>query len=386
MTRSRRACAAIAAAVVLGATPAAADRAAPRARGRDATRTATAIADLNAQRSANGIPAGLVEDPTLTADCALHDAYMAANHELTHVEVPGQPGYTAAGAYAGESSVLTQGPGWTHGDPYDDAPLHLDQLLAPALARLGSADADGYSCTTTFPGWTRPAPTTPTTYTYPGPGVAVATSERASELPFTPGQLVGIPAGTLTGPYLIILAAAPGASPLDDPAMLTDVSLVGPDGSVALKTVDGMTSVPDGAPDRLAAYMAPGGFIIPLHALRPASRYKAHAIVTYAGASSSDTWHFTTVSLDPHSRLSLAGRRLRFGSRSRATITVVFTAIGRRAQASRVRIAPGHSAALRLSPGSWRACGTQPARGAYGPYRGCLHLSVTAAGAVTSTG
>ena len=111
-----------------------------------------AIALLNAQRAANGLPAGIVEDPTLTADCAAHDRYMALNHVLTHFEQPGDPGYSDGGAYAGRNSVLARGANWSESNPYETAPLHLDQLLAPRLRALGSADLDGYSCTTTFPG------------------------------------------------------------------------------------------------------------------------------------------------------------------------------------------------------------------------------------------
>ena len=43
------------------------------------------IAKLNVQRAANGIPAGLTEDPALSAACAKHDHYMALNSTLTHV-------------------------------------------------------------------------------------------------------------------------------------------------------------------------------------------------------------------------------------------------------------------------------------------------------------
>src|SRR5262249_39340634 len=129
-----------------------------------------AITTLNAQRKANGLPADIVEDPTMTAGCAAHDHYMALNHELTHFEQPGNPGYTDGGAFAGRNPVLSEGANWSDGNPYENAPLHLDQLLAPGLQSLGSADAEGFSCTTTFPGWTRPAPAVPTVYTYPGNG------------------------------------------------------------------------------------------------------------------------------------------------------------------------------------------------------------------------
>ncbi len=120
-----------------------------------AATAADAAATLNAERSANGIPAGITVDPQLSADCAAHDHYMAAGHGLTHQEVPGAAGYSTAGAYAASHSVLAEGTGWDNGNPYASAPLHLDQLLAPRLGVIGSADAAGFSCTTTFPGWTQ---------------------------------------------------------------------------------------------------------------------------------------------------------------------------------------------------------------------------------------
>src|SRR5437764_4336928 len=98
---------------------------------------------------------------------------MALNRSLTHFETPGQPGYTSGGDYAGRNSVLAQGADWSVGDPYEAAPLHLDQLLAPRLRVLGSADVDGFSCTTTFPGWTRPDPRALTVYSYPGAGGSI---------------------------------------------------------------------------------------------------------------------------------------------------------------------------------------------------------------------
>ena len=60
------------------------------------------IALLNIQRAANQLPAGITENPTWSTDCAAHDRYMASNHMLTHNEIPGNPGYSSAGAYAGK--------------------------------------------------------------------------------------------------------------------------------------------------------------------------------------------------------------------------------------------------------------------------------------------
>jgi hypothetical protein len=367
------------------------------------------LAILNQQRADNGIPPGITANSTLTQGCASHDAYMAANRTLAHTENPGSPGYTPAGAYAGANAVLTQGPGWAAGDPYNSAPLHLDQLLAPRLVVLGSADAYGYSCTTTFPGWLRPDPAKLTVYSYPGPGARIAAEETATELPFTPGQLVGIRAGTVTGPYLTVLVDAPRQSPLDNPATLTGATLTGPTGPVAVDTVDGTTPVPTGATGMtgttgttgatgmtgttgttgatgttgtsgttgtLAGYISPGGFIIPTAPLAPGSTYHAHVVVSFAGTQTPYDWTFQTSGRDPKSALTVIGTRLRFRSASAAPAAITFTRANG-AHAPQASIAPGHDVVLHLPPGSWTACALQPAQAAFIAYRQCVMLTVT---------
>jgi hypothetical protein len=341
-----------------------------------AATAATTLATLNAQRAANGLPAGIVEDPALSSGCAAHDLYMSENGGLTHVEQAGHPGYTVSGANAGQNAVLSQGAGWDTGNPYETAPLHLDQLLAPRLQVVGTADADGFSCTTTFPGWTRADPATTTIYTYPGPGATIYPSEVASELPFTPGQLVGLSSAAQTGPYLIVLADAPGQSPLGNTATLSHATLTGPHGRVAVATVDGSTPATGGSVPTLAAYLSPGGFIIPVHPLAPASTYDAHVVVDFGGTKTTHDWAFTTQGLDPASSLTVSGPRLVFQSHSAAPIRISLTrANGKHAAA--IRLAPGQSATPHLAAGSWQACGAQPARGGYTGFQRCVTLVVT---------
>ncbi len=52
--------------------------------------------DLNALRAANGLPAGIVENPAWSAGCALHMSYLALNdfEGDWHTESPSRPGYT----------------------------------------------------------------------------------------------------------------------------------------------------------------------------------------------------------------------------------------------------------------------------------------------------
>src|SRR5436305_2434021 len=154
------------------------------------------VALLNAQRAAQGIPAGIVEDPVLSDGCAKHDVYGALHGALSHSEDPALAGYTVAGDQAGQTAVLYgagAGP-WALGhDPFESSPIHIHQLLAPRLDRMGAWEAQGYGCATTLASRNRPAPPSDVTYTYPGDGATLwPAAETAAELPYTPGQMVGI--------------------------------------------------------------------------------------------------------------------------------------------------------------------------------------------------
>src|SRR5689334_21834523 len=88
---------------------------------------------VNVMRAANGIPASIAEDPTLSDGCAKHDNYGAVNHVLTHGEDASLPAYTPEGDQAGRTSVLYPdgaGPWTASSDPFETAPVHLHQLLA----------------------------------------------------------------------------------------------------------------------------------------------------------------------------------------------------------------------------------------------------------------
>jgi hypothetical protein len=341
------------------------------------------IARLNSQRAANGIPAGITEDVALSDGCRKHDAYMSLNNMLTHTEDPNNQGYTASGANAGANAVLTQGSNWDVGNPYEYAPLHLDQLLAPRLLTVGTADAFGYSCTTTFPGWTRPGPAAMTVYTYPGNGATIYPSEVARELPWTPGDLVGLTQPSRTGPTLFVLVDAPNERPEDNPATLTNVTVSGPSGPVAVRTVDGNSPLPSGAPyPTLAPYISPGGFIIPVRPLIPGTAYHAHVVVTLDHLQKAYDWSFKTRPADPHSSLTAKSGRLLFSSASHQPIRVSFTRTGGGRHAP-VLIRPGHSVRLSLAPGTWQACGRQAAGGGYGAFSQCVTVTVTGVPALT---
>jgi hypothetical protein len=253
------------------------------------------VAFLNAQRAANGIPAGIVEDLALSAGCAAHDNYGALNHVLIHDETVGNPGYSDAGKQAAQTSVLYSGGGpWTaNTNPFETAPIHLHQLLSPRLDRMGAAETQGYGCATTLASRSRPAPGANVTYTYPGDGAAGwFISQVAAEGPYTPGQQVGIPAGTRTGPYLYVSFDGPTLNPFAS-AHSTGATLTGPDGPVPVSVADNTTA-------GLANYLPTGMEVIPSSPLKTKSTYTAtvSADVTPFGGGAAipftKTWSFTT--------------------------------------------------------------------------------------------
>jgi hypothetical protein len=253
------------------------------------------VSFLNAQRAANGIPAGIVEDPALSLGCFKHDNYGATNHVLIHDEDSTKPGYSAEGKQAAQTSVLySYGGPWTaYTNPFETAPIHLHQLLAPRLDRMGAAETQGYGCATTLASRHRPPPAANVTYTYPGAGAAGwFTSQLAAEGPYTPGQQVGIPAGTRTGPYLYVSFDGPTLDPFAT-AHATGATLTGPDGPVSVRVADNTTAGLDG-------YLPTGLEVIPDSPLKTASTYTAtvSADVTPFGGGApipfTKTWSFTT--------------------------------------------------------------------------------------------
>lgn len=227
---------------------------------------AQAVAALDAQRVAHGFPAGIAEVPAWSDGCAKHHVYQELNGGgLTHQEDPSRPGYTREGADAASRAVLAAGSSWTSGNPWETAPIHLHQLLAPRLARSGAADDERYSCMTTWGGMDRPAPAGLVTYSYPGDGTTHRYAETASEAPYTPGDLVGLPQPRTTGPYLYVAVDAPqGASR----ARVVAASLTGPEGAVDLRTVDNFTP-------GLESFLPAGAELIPVDPLKPSSTYRA---------------------------------------------------------------------------------------------------------------
>lgn len=223
---------------------------------------------VSQQREANGIPGALVERPDWSADCAKHNYYEAQTGELRHSEDPSSPYYSAEGNWAAENSVLASGSSWNQGNPWEQAPIHLIQMLAPQLSEMGAAENDNHNCATTFFGYKRPAPAGLTAYSYPGNGVTgVVPSERAIESPFVPGDQVGLPQGTTTGRYLLAYLA--GVEPSDAPDVTAVATLSNSGGPVDLRVVDSTN-------EEVGGFMPqPSAFLIPAQPLKPLAAYQA---------------------------------------------------------------------------------------------------------------
>jgi hypothetical protein len=232
---------------------------------------------LSQQREANGIPGGLVERPDWSAGCAKHNYYGAQTGELRHSEDPSSPFYSAEGNWAAENSVLASGASWSQGNPWEDAPIHLIQMLAPQLSEMGAAENNNYNCATTFAGYQRSEPSGLIAYSYPGNGVSgVVPAEDAAESPLVPGDRVGLPEGTTTGRYL--LAYLSGIDPSDAPDVTATATLSAAGASVDLRVVDSTD-------EEVGGYMPqPSAFLIPAQPLKPQTAYQADVRWSMEGA------------------------------------------------------------------------------------------------------
>jgi hypothetical protein len=216
---------------------------------------------------------------------------MAQNDRLQHGEDPGTPGYSEDGDWAGRNSNLArfQGLDFNRGNPYLYAPYHLLGLLHPAMESIGAFENGQFGCHTTFPGFTRPAPAADSFYSYPGNGATIPWSEEAHESPSVPGDEVGLPEGTITGPNMEVFWRSPdGQPPLDNlvAATLRDASGNAVDVRPVGRTQNDLV-------------IQGSGFVIPAQPLRPGSSYTATATFSAPDGSRSLTgeWSFKTTAL-----------------------------------------------------------------------------------------
>lgn len=348
---------------------------------------------VNSLRAANGIPAGIVEDPALSDGCAQHDHYMAVNGVVTHYEDPSLPGYTPEGDQAARTSVLYDGgPSWSAtSDPFAAAPLHLHSLLAPRIDRMGAAEVNYLGCATTA-SLNRTPPAADATYTYPGDGaVDSPIGEDAEEAPYTPGQEVGISQGTVTGPYLLVMFDGPDVTP-SDVAKVTSASLSGPDGPVDIATVDNYTS-------GLAGLMPTGAEIIPRAPLAYLTTYTANitADVTTQGRGGpsrrfSHSWSFTTLPVPARPNTVYIASLTTLGQTVKLTVSsdapgATVEAIGPGPTVSQAVDGSGNATLKLPAPGTWEVCARSGGgQSGYAAGQDCAPVHVDGTDSTTSPG
>jgi hypothetical protein len=248
------------------------------------------VATLNAERVANGIPGGIKLNHAWTTGCMHHVRYEELNGiPWTHQEIPGKPGFTKDGQLAGGAGDQDSGlGGWDSGDPFDRLPIHLANLLAPSLHEIGAYESGSRSCVMVALGYTRQI-TTNAIYADPGPGrSSVPTSQTVhGEWPAAPGDVVGLPQGTTTGPTIYVLAAGPWLG--EAPLRLTKSSLRSSHGPVAIRVVD------PGRHPKIKPYVAPGVFfLIPVSPLRSGTTYSVAVTIRSSKTTLTKTWQFRT--------------------------------------------------------------------------------------------
>ncbi len=251
---------------------------------------------LNAERKADGLPSGIVLNTRWSIECAAHDHYLYENHLLQHPENSSQRGYSAGGAWAGTSAVLSEGANWKRGsNPWEDAPIHLDQLFAPSTSVVGIDDDHGYVAATTFVGMLRPPVSTDTIFTYPGDNEKnVPASEVADEAPFTPQQFAGIKPGRETGRQMFVYlnrAREPGQAAVT----IESASMRSTSGErVSLRWVSTTTKT-------VGPYLS-GAVLIPIKPLSGGTKYTVSVKVKDGKGTLSHTWRFTTAGKAPKRR------------------------------------------------------------------------------------
>jgi hypothetical protein len=272
--------------------------------GTSASATNQDLGYLNAERARWGLPAGILANAAWSQACAAHDAYLKDNNLLEHPEIQSNPGYSPGGNWAGTHSILAEGGAWTaQANPWEDAPIHLNQLMTPELTSVGIDASRGYDCMTTWPGITTlipapfisglPAPAFPaplgTVFTYPGNGTGgLPPAEDAGEFPFVPGKFVGIPEGTIAGRELFVYEI--GLRPV-----ITAASLLSASGPAQVKWVDANT-------EEVGGYLT-GAIVIPVAPLAANTTYTASVTLEANPAQGipavTHVWSFTTGPANP---------------------------------------------------------------------------------------
>jgi hypothetical protein len=240
-----------------------------------------ALAFVNQQRAANGIPALPLDQSLLRPECSLE------NHHIASSDVA---------AWSATTS------------PWDNAPLHQSMLYDPnATAAAYGEFGEFKSNNPTFPSsvgqwacmwftwnWEAPhAAVEPAFYAFVGDHgpSSVPAEEVAGEWPATPAEIVGLPQGATTGPNLLVYALHMGGASHIVAASLTSAAGT----PVEVRTVDGETLYQG------QHWIFPWrGAVIPVSPLQWSTSYTATvAWANTNGYVATQTFSFTTEAAPP---------------------------------------------------------------------------------------
>ena len=210
-------------------------------------------------------------------------------------------------------------------------------------------------------------------YSYPPDGqTGWRLKERADEGPFSPGDLVGLPRGTVTGPHIYIIASSfftVGGRIAE--AWMTDERGRG----VQIRHVDSTTRRGNLA---IGPYMPPGGILIPVRPLRPRTTYTVHVEFELdwdPPLRAERTFRFTTGKPHPDT-LVLSGRNgvtVRSKSRARTYVEIQRVPARKRVWSGRVRPGKFHPFRRPLrSRGNHLICWVQPETARHRESSGCV--------------
>ena len=345
---------------------------------------ASAIAFLNQQRAATGIPAVTLNQAFVTAWCPAEDT----------------------GPWSGESfRDLSPSDTWAADvSPWDAAPLHQFSMYNPLFTAAGDLNVfnqpwDGVDAATPSQacmglGDAASEPATPTFYDFVGDvgASAVPPSETVQgEGPFAPQEVVGIPEGTPTGPDLLLYAlgfppATYGCSgtcnvePLS--WSLTTAAGVAVPG---VQMVDDTNTTAYGYP----GYISDGGIMIP-PVLATDTVYNASVVWQGPKATpATQTFSFTTTFLDAQLEGMFYSNELWASTYSPMPITVTVTSLPSSAVVAQHVLTGTAGSYVPYDPslptGTYQACFSQAQGDNYAAAADCVQGSLIAPPAPTNT-
>jgi hypothetical protein len=315
-----------------------------------------AIAFLNQQRAANGIPP------------------VTENQEFASAWCPDEDNGPSGGELGRDLSPDVSG--WSaSSSPWDNAPLHQQDMYNPLYTKVGDVDRGGQACLGAGAPLPEPAaPTFATFFSGTGPENVPTTETIYGEGPFAPQQLVGLPLGEATGGQLILYAEGMGQE-----VHALSWTLTGADGTPVpdVKLVDNTDANAAG----YMGYLMGVGILIP-PPLEAHSTYNLTVIWEGAGGTTA-TQALSFKTGGAPNQLNIYGKGNYLYGESQAPGGVFTVSRGSRSlqvaisTQTRSRHYRGRLAISRLSPGRWRLCvASGGGTTAYLYQRQCAYLSL----------